>query len=67
MALYDLCKKIPIYPAAIKLEKNLSSNIPAHAPICEGERGEVSFLSAEHKENYLKALMKGGNSRNWNK
>lgn len=56
MSLLEIYKKIPVYPNSVCLIGKY--NLPRDVPICEDEKGKVSFLSAKDKKRCMDALRK---------
>lgn len=48
-----ILKKIPVYPESMKIRQQDSDHFDSFAPLCE-ENGEVSYVSQEAKEEYLR-------------
>ena len=56
-----ILKKIPVYPDSLKIRQQDSDHFDSFAPLCE-ENGEVSYVSQEAKDEYLRSYpsrMKG--------
>lgn len=47
-------KRIPVYPEFVSLKTQKISDV--FAPICQGDRDDVSFVDSESKRSYLKKL-----------
>lgn len=49
-----ILKKIPVYPESMKVRQQDSDHFDSFAPLYEDDDGNVSYVSQEAKEEYLR-------------